>query len=281
MDGIIQNTIRLLIIEDDPEDIVFMKENLKDSYISRFNLTIAENLTTAVELLASEKYDLILLDLGLPESKGLETFNRIRNHSGDIPVVILTGCDDKELGIKAIQNGGQDYLVKGNMNNDMLIRVVRYAIERCRLQSELEKIREKQQQFEEREELLRSRDQYRAMSEGERQKGFDTLPDINADVFDKLFSEYRDISLKYIRAIRLGEERPVAKVHAFAGRLTGLNVRAETVVKIHLRLLHEISIKITPQEERAFSNDARLVLVEILGNMSDIQLLRLLTMDKN
>lgn len=124
--------IKVLLIEDNPGDVRLLQEYLSDVTTTRFNVQQVEDLALALKYLAQDSFDVILLDLSLPDSQGLETFVKIHSQTPTIPIVVLTGLDDEALVLKAMQAGAQDYLVKGQVNGDLLTRAMRYAIERQR-----------------------------------------------------------------------------------------------------------------------------------------------------
>jgi diguanylate cyclase (GGDEF)-like protein len=110
---------------------------LKDSEAVRFVLETVSRLSTGLVRLAVRKFDVVLLDLGLPESRGMETLEKILVHNLEVPIIVLTGQDDDHLGLEAIKEGAQDYLSKGQLDKNVLTRSIRYAIERHHLLSEL------------------------------------------------------------------------------------------------------------------------------------------------
>jgi DNA-binding response OmpR family regulator len=268
---------KILLIEDNPADVRLIVEMTRNE---RFYIENVGTLSDGLERLKQDDFTLILLDLSLPDSQGFETITSALKGAHNIPIVILTGVGDEELGIKAIQSGAQDYLVKGNITDDLLIRVLRYAMERSNLRNELEEIRLKHQQLELSEELKRSQNHFRAISKEDDPKDHNKKSAIDDKDFKILVSEYRILVLKYVRAIRLREERPSELVREFAKRLSGLKLNAASVVRIHISLLSEISVQTDLQQEKEFSNDARLVLIEILGNMIDTLLGKLLDYEK-
>lgn len=136
--------IRILQIEDNPGDVRLIKEMLKDVKSADSVLKDASDLASGIEMLKDNGYDLILLDLGLPDSMGLSTLEKIHSINSVVPIVIMTGIDDEELGLKAVQSGAQDYLVKSEIDPDVLIRSIRYAIERKRID---EKLRRSEERF--------------------------------------------------------------------------------------------------------------------------------------
>lgn len=127
----------VLLIEDNDGDARLIQEMLRDSPGAGFQLERAERLTTGLERLTRDGVAVVLLDLSLPESQGLDSFRRVHQNAPDIPVVVLTGINDEELGNQAVQSGAQDYLIKGQVNSAVLRRALRYAIERSRIEKEL------------------------------------------------------------------------------------------------------------------------------------------------
>jgi len=132
---------KILLIEDNPGDARLIREMLEKEN-SQFHLEWADRLQTGMKLLDSEDMDLILLDLGLPDSQGFEGFEKIHAKSPNMPVIAFTGLDDERLLTEGIRKGLQDCLTKGKVECFLLTRTINYAIERQRLQSELEKFTE-------------------------------------------------------------------------------------------------------------------------------------------
>ena len=128
-----QRSIRVLVIEDDPYDIDYLQELLADVENASFDFACADRLTTGLAYLAEEDFDVILLDLFLPDSRGLDTFLKARQQNPGVPIVVLTCLDDEGLALQAVQAGAQDYLTKGHLDGIVLTRAIRYAIERHRL----------------------------------------------------------------------------------------------------------------------------------------------------
>lgn len=132
----------LLIIEDNPADRILIQEMLRDSGTAEFRCECAPSLEDGLQRLAEDASDLVLLDLTLPDSWGLATFERLHAAAPTVPVIVLSGTDDEELAVKAVQGGAQDYLVKGQADGTLLARAVRYAIERHRVEQALEQERD-------------------------------------------------------------------------------------------------------------------------------------------
>jgi len=122
--------LNILMVEDSSGDSRLIKELLAESKTVAFELKRVERLGPGLDLLATRPFDIVLLDLALPDSFGLETLLAVRRCRPDIAVIVMTGNDDEALGLQATQAGAQDYLVKGQVSSQLLIRSIRYSIER-------------------------------------------------------------------------------------------------------------------------------------------------------
>ena len=131
--------IKILLVEDNPRDAHLVKEMLADADTIQFELAHIDQLSKALEYLSKASFDIILLDLSLPDRHGLDTVIQIRNASPTVPIVVMSGLGDEELAIKAVQEGAQDYLVKGEVESNLLVRSIRYAIERKQSEEALRK----------------------------------------------------------------------------------------------------------------------------------------------
>lgn len=133
------HVIRVLLIEDNPGDAVLVREYLRECRSLRADLVRVERLKEGLVRLKEEAFDVVLLDLHLPDSEGMETFSRLHLAFPKVPLVVLTGLADDEAGVKAVAEGAQDYVVKGDLDARLLERTIRYALERHRLISALQK----------------------------------------------------------------------------------------------------------------------------------------------
>ena len=125
-----EKPVGILLIEDNPGDRRLILEMLADAGSVIFDVHHADRLRTALESLGQNGTDLVLLDLGLPDSQGLETLRQVHARASEIPIVVLTGLNDEMVGVQAINEGAQDYLIKGQVDTQLLKRTIRYAIER-------------------------------------------------------------------------------------------------------------------------------------------------------
>ena len=143
--GISDQSIRVLLVEDNPGDAFYIKALLSEIGVNSLELIHVEHLNAAFRyLLDNERFDIILLDLSLPDSQGIETLLALLDQAPGLPIVVLTDLDDESVAIQALRAQAQDYLVKDQVNAPLLKRTIRYAIERAQL---LEKLRQRETQL--------------------------------------------------------------------------------------------------------------------------------------
>jgi len=130
--------LMVLLIEDNPADARMIHEMLNGLGDGSPELEIVDTLSTGIETLSKGGRDVVLLDLSLPDSQGFDTFLKLRENAGAVPIVLLTGLDAGALAVRAVHEGAQDYLIKGQVNGPLLSRALRYAIERNKLIRELQ-----------------------------------------------------------------------------------------------------------------------------------------------
>ena len=139
--------LKILLVEDSSGDARLIREMLRDEPHDSFELTHLVRMGDAVRHLAKATVDIALLDMGLPDAHGLDSVRRAREVAPDVPVIVLTGLDDEALAAEAMKAGAQDYLIKNQIGARALPRALRYAIERHRMQSETDRMREQQMQL--------------------------------------------------------------------------------------------------------------------------------------
>lgn len=130
----------ILLLEDDEFMAVAMQEMLETISSGSLRVSYAGTLAAAVDHIARQPVELILLDLHLPDSAGIETLRRINAVAGSAAIIVLTGLDDESLAAQALQEGAQDYLVKGNLSRHQLLKAIRFSLERKRAQQELKNV---------------------------------------------------------------------------------------------------------------------------------------------
>src|SRR5882724_4977721 len=144
--------IRVLLIEDNPGDAQLIKVMLAEADGESFELRHVERLEAGLRELGNGKIDIVLSDLSLPDSYGLDSFLRLHAQAPEIPIIVLSGLNDTNVALSAVHQGAQDYLIKGEVDGQLLARAMRYAIERKRMSEQLHRyaaeLREKNAQLE-------------------------------------------------------------------------------------------------------------------------------------
>lgn len=138
--------LKILLVEDNPAEVELVCELLDEANQTRFELTEVKRLDEGLTRLRQDDFDVVLLDLSLPDSQGLETLIRVKTHAPHMPIVVLTVLNDENLAVESVRKGAQDYLVKGQFEGELLVRSLCYAIarqrdrEEIRLQAERERL---------------------------------------------------------------------------------------------------------------------------------------------
>jgi signal transduction histidine kinase len=135
-------TVHVLLVEDNPADVDLIQEALEDAALDQadigpvLRLEQVDRLAKALDRLQQGDVDIVLLDLSLPDSHGFDTFVRLERAGSRTPIVVLSGLDDEAMAIRAVREGAQDYLVKGQVDGKTLTRAIRYAVERKHAEDE-------------------------------------------------------------------------------------------------------------------------------------------------
>ena len=132
-----QEKVKVLLFEDNPGDVLLIREMFKEEVASRLELTQVARLADGIKLLSEQGFDAVLLDLNLPDSIGIATARMLKQNAPNLPIVILTSLADESIALEAIQLGMEDYLVKGQITAALLAHALRYAIERKRVEKVL------------------------------------------------------------------------------------------------------------------------------------------------
>src|SRR6476469_11034861 len=139
-----QTSIHILLVEDSPSDANLLRHMLSRQGKPGWQVVAVERVSDAIDACSAYALDVVLLDLSLPDSDGLETVTKFRAAAPDVPIVVLTGVDDEDLSLQALARGAQDYLVKGQITSQLLMRAIRYAIERGQI---LKQLNDSEQRF--------------------------------------------------------------------------------------------------------------------------------------
>jgi DNA-binding NarL/FixJ family response regulator len=260
----------LLLIEDNPGDVRLIQTILKKagSQIVEMSLVHADRLATGLNELEKREFDIILLDLGLPDAQGLEALIAIFQQAPDIPIIVLTGNQDEILALQAIRAGAHDYLVKGRLDGELLTRALRYAIERNHLLIELDEIRLSKQRDREMRSLERlSGTQQTAVTA--QLYGLAPLSQTLPDLFAELVAHYGELLEMALeqQAYRVEYDVP-GKLQLFADRLGVLRATPRDVIEIHATALKQTGSGATHQKIVALMQEGRLLVLELMGYLT-------------
>ena len=138
-----QQTIKILFIEDSPEDADAIKKLLSGEKRHQFSVEHVDTLKAGVERLYVGHFDIVLVDLSLPDSKGLATFENLQRNTADLPIILYSAPADEDIAIEAMKKGAQDYLVKGDTDVRVVVHAIRYAIERKHIEAKVKESKER------------------------------------------------------------------------------------------------------------------------------------------
>jgi signal transduction histidine kinase len=179
--------IRVLLVEDNEEHAELLQRMLIDSDNPIFEVAKFSALRPALDALDLPGFQAVLLDLTLPDSEGIQTFLRMQAAAPDLPIVVLTGLDDEALAVETVQRGAQDYLVKGRVDDRLLVRSLRYALERKKAQWELKRARDDlERRVTDRTTELREANEHLHQEIGERKRAEAALMESNRQLAEAL-----------------------------------------------------------------------------------------------
>ncbi len=262
--------LKLLLVEDNPTDVLMLREALAETTTAQFDLDHVERLSGAVQRLGKEAFDVVLLDLSLPDSQGLDTLVQLQEQAFEAPVIVLTGTDDENLALKAVQMGAQDYLVKRQSDSNLLVRAIRYAVERHRLlaEAELEQTRQRQQQ----ERELQSFDRLSGPPPTivtARTFGMAPLRKSVPDTFNEWVQRYGDLMDLALEQRSFKVEHNLSERLRSIGESIGLlKAGPRDVVEIHGTALKRKSSEATPQKAQVYAEEGRLMVLELMGYLA-------------
>ncbi|MBF0348386.1 MAG: response regulator [Magnetococcales bacterium] len=269
-----EQTIRALLIEDDPGFVTLVGEWLGDMERHRSSilpypilLTQVSQLAHALEKLKLSSFDILLIDLNLPDSMGLETFERIRHFTATHPVIVLSGLDDESQAIQAVRSGAQDYLVKNTIDGNLLFRSIGYAMERHALKLALERMRESERRARELGSLdrLSERNLSRIAAE---MLGIRELKRDYQDIFQQLVTRFGTV---LDQQIHMRTHKVVYNISdelkQLAADLGLLRCGPRDVVDLYLATLEKREDPGYPQKNEAIHEECRYLAFELIGRL--------------
>lgn len=251
-------TIAVGCIEDHEPDVALLKHALEQSRISIGSFTVAQRLSEAHELVEAA-VDVILLDLGLPDSSGVQTVERAREIAGSIPLVVLTASN--ESGRAAIAAGADDFLDKDLIGNGQLARIVEFAVERNRLRVRLDQLENDRelQQISDRSQPTGSRASAKLLGEVPMR---DTAPEVH----DQAVGEFVSVVRLRLSNNAMGVASPEdGRMRDLGERIAVRNAGPDDVVRILTESVDSQRLHMSPAQYAPFVREARVALIELMG----------------
>jgi len=288
---------KILIVDDQLANIRVLERILENPGITFLQaLSGKEALSAAIR----HNFALILMDVQMPIMDGFETAEILMANSKtkSIPIIFITAYSREEKDIwKGYETGAVDYIFKPvepailkskvrifleiYQKKDIEIRYTKLKqandelINKFKNQYELERLRQDEQREYDKSQAIISFQHYQAIAQSTDIVDVRNLPSINEELLTKLAVGYKTLAYDYVKAIRIRSKRPSEQLIDFSHELANKHIRAKDIIHLHLELLKGYSEDaVTSSDEKSFSNDARLLLVELLGNLMDIYLFK-------
>lgn len=256
--------ISALLIEDSQTYVLLIKEILATAEEVNFKVTVAGSLAAGIKALSRKKVDVIMLDLMLPDSSGMSTLKECVKKAPDTPVIVLTG-NSGENGIEALQNGAQDYLVKGRIPKTLLVRSMRYAVERQRLLAEVRRHRFIENRVREMGKLKHLTSSP-ATSVTASLLGLSPVKESHPSVYRELVDEYgriMDMALEQ-RAYKVAHDTS-GKLRSVAERLGFMRASPRDVVEVHGEALKDKLKTSNHLKAETYVEEGHMLVLELMG----------------
>lgn len=262
-------TIRLLVVEDSPSDMELVSSMFSSSPNGKFDIQHADRLSTAMTTLESGEFDAILLDLGLPDSQGINTFVQLHQHAPDVPILVLTSLEDDASGEKAMRKGAEDFLTKRQMQSDMLKNSVKFAVVRSNVRHQREEQKQRDDQIREMEDIHRL--------------STPATTSITARIYsgsplrEKAPAEFRAAIAEYLDLLNLALEHRIFKTEDsnYTDRLRELGTQIgflrgspRDVIEIHTSALKKRIEDMATSKAQAILEESRITLIELMGHLT-------------
>ncbi len=257
--------LRILLVEDNPNDLWLSRRWLEKADPSGFEVQSAMTIADALRLLAEQAFDLAVLDLDLPDSTGLASLHRLLKSAPQLPIVVLTGSDDKLLRAQSLAAGAQDYLVKGHFEPEYwLARTLRHMVDRHHLQRQLDA------------EYSRIKGAQELSAFGHMGQlavpvtaaayGQKPLADYDPVLFQELAKTYRVLLEKAIETQVYKVEYAIShELVALAEQLGFLQAGPRDVIELHSRVLEKALLENPQYAAKSYTDEGRLVVLELMG----------------
>ncbi|MDY7106871.1 MAG: response regulator [Actinomycetota bacterium] len=256
--------VLLLVVEDDPLDAELVEGFARSVVTSDESITSVGTLAAAVGHLATARPDLVLLDLGLPDSQGSDTFFRLHADFPGLAIVVLTGASEVDLGARLVSAGAEDFLAKSDLSPDELRRVVRHAVERCRLRGRLEHLEQERQRNHELQFFGQLAEGDGAVAQ--QVYGGGPLEQMMPDLHRELSAEFaRIVELRLDEDVFEVDRHSDARLRAIAEQMGFLHAGPRDTIALYSELLDDGSAQLSIDRATALQHEGRLALIQLMG----------------
>jgi len=262
--------IKVLLVEDNPGDARLVEALLSEQTDGQFEVVNAKRLDEAMDLLENAEFDAVILDLGLPDSKGVETVDRTSETTREqrVPIIVVTGVLDEKSAVDAVRHGAQEFLVKNDLKSGSLIRTIRFAVERQTRRNRLDDD-DARRRHENEMQSLENISSVGTTLVTARAYGMASLRESSPDTFDLLVEQYADLIDDAVeeRAFRV-DSKTGQGLRVLAQRLGFLRARPKDVVEIHTTALKREMDGTQIRRAYILAEEARLLLIEVMGYLA-------------
>jgi len=259
--------IKILLIEDNPDDVELLRELFLEANCSLSGFVHTSELSVALDLLKKESFEIVLLDISLPDSSGSDTFFKLRDKIPNTPIIVITGNRNETMIENLLQNGAQDYLIKGLMDSNLLWRSVNYAIDRKKMLVQLEQIHQRERQ----EKEIASLKRISSSSQTEITAQFLGITSLKMYAPDI----YNSMSLRYSELLDRAIENRIYKVEnnisdglrSLSEELGFLKTGPRDVIEIHTGVMEKKCRGAAHLKAQAYIEEGRIMLLELMGDI--------------
>jgi DNA-binding response OmpR family regulator len=249
--------VKVLLVEDSPTEVRLLEDKLAKVTLTTFEVTRAGKLAEALGKLNEHPFDIVLLDLNLPDSEELQTFTKVNRQNPEVPIVVLTGMNDEKLAIEAVSQGAEDYLIKRDTDHQLLGRAMAYAVERHRLQMERMSLLADQIRKKEREE--------------QEQRSLEHLSETPRNMDPKtkelIIQNYTEALQSFITG---DTKAPVLIAQSAADEFFKHKLSGKETVDIHLESVRVLTENLSGPDAQHFVEQSRFLIVGSLAHLTDL-----------
>lgn len=263
-----ENALNILLVEDNPGDVLLLQEALRESKNLKHKLDVVDCMESFKLFIKQKKVDLILLDLGLPDTQGNNTFTKAYEIAPDIPIIVLTGFADEENSFTLMKLGAQDYLYKNEISYSILIRAIRYAYERNRQRLALNEIRAENKRLKEMKSLENLIDSAKP-NVTSKIYGIVEIHKAAPEIFKELVNNFLEIlNMALEKRIYKTELNISEKLREIAEQVGAFKGEPRDIIKIYSESLKILKKNTNQQKLNIYYEEGHFIILELMGYLA-------------